>query len=340
MTLKATPATWVGLGEMAVAKPPGALQVRGLGSCIALALYDPLPRLAGLAHVVIPRPQPHNPPAPGWAATEAVPALIAAMESEGGRTNRLVARIAGGSSMFPGQRKGYDVGTENADMVEALLRVHGIPLLSRQVGGHASRNVRLDAEDGRLEVNTTALSSPERTRQRALPDDDSESVRTLLESTASPLGDILKRPVVVEPMGRHEFARNEFIAFLGARTTMRWARLSYKRGEGENIIHIAIPDVHARRLDEELRARLPEPLEEGSAIDEVLNVMASHALTALSKMHGEPLHPLVLDVQSGTTTQLLATMPLDAASRTAHARLHLEGAFHGADLAIIGADLP
>lgn len=337
MSLMGTPPTWVGMGEMAVARSPGSLEIRGLGSCIALALYDPLPRLAGLAHVVIPRPQPHNPPAPAWAATAAVPALLAAMEAEGARTNRLVARIAGGSSMFPGQRKGYDVGTENADVVEALLRVHGIPVLSRQLGGHASRNVRLDPEDGRLDVSTAVIS---RARRHAPLDDDAESVRVLLEAAASPLGDILERPVVVEPMGRHEFSREDLVAFLGAGTRMRWAHLSYTRSAREKVFHLAIPDLHARRLDAELRARLAEPLEEGAAIHEVLNVMASHGLTALAKMHREPLRPLTLDVRLGTTAQLLATMPRDAAPRAAHARLHLEGAFHGADLAIVGADLP
>ena len=46
--------TTVGIGEMAVAQPPRQLKAAGLGSCVALALYDRATQVAGLAHIMLP----------------------------------------------------------------------------------------------------------------------------------------------------------------------------------------------------------------------------------------------------------------------------------------------
>lgn len=329
----------VGMGELKVAKVPECLEIRGLGSCIALALYDPFQRLAGLAHVVIPRPLANAPPAPAWAATEAVPRLIDALEEQGGRANRLLARMAGGSSMFPGITKGYEVGRENADVVEALLRARGIPVVSRQVGGHLSRSVRLWADTGRFDVDAIRVATA-----RAWPGsrDPTEAARTLLESAARPLSDLLQRPVAVDESGRYDLAARDAVAFLGPRTRMRWSRLAYDTREGPEELHLVVPDLHARRIDEELRARLAEPGEEGSAIDEVLNIMLSHALTALSKMQRETFPPRSLVTRSGSTQDVLDSVGLGERDvvPVVHARMHLHGAWRGADLAVIGRGLP
>jgi chemotaxis protein CheD len=327
------------MGELAVAKAPDTLEIRGLGSCIALAIHDPLQRLAGLAHIVIPRPLPSAPPEPAWAATTAVPALLDAVQMQGGRTGRLVARIAGGATMFPGIRKGYDVGRENADVVEALLQAYRIPILSRQVGGRASRSVFLHAEDGRFDVRTTAFT-PQASRPAGV--DPIESVRTLLESVAAPLSDILQRPIAVDAAGRYDLAPAEAVAFLGAGARLRWGRLAYASRDGRATLHAALPEDHARRLDEELRGRLPDAGEEGAAIDEALNIMLSHGLTALSRLRGETLRPEALLLGEGTARELVASLSKGPAApvRVAHARLHLEGAFHGAEMALVGDHVP
>lgn len=329
----------VGMGAIAVTRAPGTLEIRGLGSCIALALHDPLQRLAGLAHVVIPRPLPTAPPAIAWAATTAVPALLEAMERQGGRTGRLVARIAGGSTMFPGPKKGYEVGPENADIVEALLHAYKIPILSRQVGGRESRSVTLHAEDGRLDVRTVAPTP--RRRARAEGTDPGEGVRILLESIASPLSDILQRPVVVEAAGRYDLTQPETIDFLGT-SEMRWSRTRFTSPQGAESLHLAIPELHAERIDEELRQRLPEGVDPGAAIDEVLNIMLTHGVTALARLRAATLRSTSMDLHRGTTRELVASLGANPAAkvRVAHARIHLEGSFRGAEMALLGGAIP
>ncbi|HWH08455.1 MAG TPA: chemotaxis protein CheD, partial [Candidatus Thermoplasmatota archaeon] len=261
-------------------------------------------------------------------------------EAQGARATRLVARIAGGAAMFPGPFKGYEVGRANADVVEALLREMGIPLLSRQVGGHASRSVRLHADDGRLEVRAVDGLGLRPPRRRA--DDPEEAARLLLEAAAAPLSDLLHRPVVVEPSGLHDLGAAEAVAFLGPRTAMRWSRLLYAGPDGQDEVHVVIPDLHATRVDAELRARLDEPPAEGTAVDEVLNIMATHVLTALARMRRATLRPEALATRRALTPDIVDALRLGPGGsvRVAHARLHMEGAFRGVDLAVLGRALP
>lgn len=327
------------MGELKVARSPDSLEIRGLGSCIALALYDPLQRIAGLAHVVIPRPLENAPPTPGWAATDAVPALIEMLERHGARASRLIARLAGGASMFPGNIKGFEVGRENADVVERLLLDRRIPVLSRQVGGHASRRVRLHADTGRFEVESIS-TQPMRPRPRR--EDPTEVARTLLEAAVAPLSDILQRPVAVDSTGRHELAGAEIVSFLGRRTPLRWSQLAYVSAAGADQLHLVIPDIHAHRIDAELRARLDDAGEEGSAVTEVLNIMLSHVLTALAKMQNRTLRPESLTTHRGTTPDVVESLgPVeDDMIAVAHARIHLQDAFRGAELALLARRLP
>lgn len=327
------------MGELAVARAPGSLEIRGLGSCIALALYDPLQRVAGLAHIVIPRPLPNTPPAPAWAATAAVPALLSQMEAEGCRSTRIVARLAGGASMFRGPLKGFDVGRENARIVAELLEQRAIPILTRQLGGHSGRHVRLDAADGRLQVRVN--TAPSRPIAR-VGEDPGEMARILLEATAAPLSDLLQRPIVVESTGLHELDGQEIIAFLGPDTAMIWGRIAYRRDGTEQALTALLPEEHARAIDSELRATLADEVPEGAAMEEALNIMLSHAVTAHAKLSTRACRPIIVRSGRARTRDILQVLPRSFGGdhRVAHARLHVEGAFQGADLALIGADVP
>ena len=69
----------VGLGELFVERQ-GELVAYSLGSCVAICLFDPLTRVAGMAHVVLPRAPEKGPgDTPGKYADTAVPALLQAL---------------------------------------------------------------------------------------------------------------------------------------------------------------------------------------------------------------------------------------------------------------------
>jgi len=93
----ATP--FVGMGQLLTAQPPVRL-ASVLGSCVAVCLYHPRLRVAGMAHVVLPESTGHQ-GGPGKFADTAVPALLAALE-------KLTGLKAGYRPQVRGQRTAPD----------------------------------------------------------------------------------------------------------------------------------------------------------------------------------------------------------------------------------------
>jgi hypothetical protein len=77
----------VGLGQAAAvksgdSKTPRGLVAYGLGSCVAICLFDPTAGVAGMAHVVLPGTDPSEQPNPKFAGS-ALPALVREMAALG-----------------------------------------------------------------------------------------------------------------------------------------------------------------------------------------------------------------------------------------------------------------
>src|SRR6185295_4013706 len=94
----------VGMAELKVVAAPDKLAIHGLGSCVAMALYDPEAKVAGLAHAMLPSGPAGatavNAAQPGKFCDLAVPELLRQMEALGAQRARIFARIVGGATMF------------------------------------------------------------------------------------------------------------------------------------------------------------------------------------------------------------------------------------------------
>jgi chemotaxis protein CheD len=190
MAAVASSAVGVGLGELHVLRE-GELVTYSLGSCVAICLYDPLAKIAGMAHVVLPS-APSAPPAsslrappgslrapasslraapnaggekqvvaPGKFADTAVPALLAAMERAGAATTRLHCRLAGGAAVLAigGTGSLPPIGQRNVEAVKAALAGVRVRVRAEDTGGTQGRTVRLDPATGRVLVRK--VSGPE-----------------------------------------------------------------------------------------------------------------------------------------------------------------------------------
>ncbi len=157
----------VKMAELAVCRPGdrAVLVALGLGSCIGLCLYDPVAKVAGMAHVVLPDSSAaRKDEPPGKYADTAVAALISQMTAAGAIRTRLRAAIAGGAHVFSfGNGSGapgtMDIGARNADAVLRHLQSLRIPVAASDVGGSSGRTVQLFPEDGLVTVRLTG--SPE-----------------------------------------------------------------------------------------------------------------------------------------------------------------------------------
>jgi chemotaxis protein CheD len=154
----------VRMAELAVARAPECLTALGLGSCVAVVLYDPVARIGGMAHVLLPAPPPGTAdPVPGRYAQTAVPLLVARLEEAGAERARLVARLAGGGAMFVGLAAPGAIltGDRNVLAVREALSGIGIPIAGEWVGGDFGRSVIFELDSGRVEVSSVRHGSRE-----------------------------------------------------------------------------------------------------------------------------------------------------------------------------------
>jgi len=147
----------VGIAEYKVARQPDRLITLGLGSCVGIALYDPVARVGGLLHVMLPDSrQFSNASKPAKFADLGIPLLVQEIARWGGRPANLQAKIAGGAQMFTGMSGKFmlNIGERNVAMTRQILNELGIRILAEDVGGTRGRTMILDTATGQVLIRT------------------------------------------------------------------------------------------------------------------------------------------------------------------------------------------
>lgn len=145
---------YVRVAEWAVERQ-AVIVTLGLGSCVAIMLHDAEAGIGAMAHVLLPshslaRDQSN----PAKFPETAVPFLIQKMLAAGAGRHRLVAKLAGGASMFaqlmtPGT---VQMGERNIGASRTALHHAAIPIIGEAVGGDRGRSVRFWPQNGRCET--------------------------------------------------------------------------------------------------------------------------------------------------------------------------------------------
>lgn len=146
----------VGMADYKTSKTPDILMTAGLGSCIGICISDPVEKVGGMAHIMLPTSNGHPGVNPAKYADTAVELMIQDILRLGAKKMRLRAKIAGGAQMFsfPGKTNVLKIGDRNAEAVEAELKRLGIPLLVADVGGSFGRTIHFDVGTGDLKIRT------------------------------------------------------------------------------------------------------------------------------------------------------------------------------------------
>ena len=96
----------VGMADLNTCVSPDGITTLGLGSCVGIAIRDPLTKIGGLAHIMLPDSKEikNNSNIYKFADT-GIEELVRLMVEKGACRTRLVAKIAGGAQMFAFQNK-------------------------------------------------------------------------------------------------------------------------------------------------------------------------------------------------------------------------------------------
>lgn len=165
ITACATRTLIAGLGDIHISDDPGTcLKCLGLGSCIGLCVYDPMVRVAGMAHIVLPESGRGGSTAlPGKFADTAVPAMLRAMERKGASRSRMVAKMAGGAQMLQALsgEASIEMGARNVEMTRKALANQGLNLAASDTGGNCGRSMWFEIGTGKLMVKIIGLQPVE-----------------------------------------------------------------------------------------------------------------------------------------------------------------------------------
>lgn len=149
----------VGMADLNVCKAPEALTTLGLGSCIGACIYDPVTKIAGMVHFMLPdSTRIRNNENIAKFGDTGILETIRRMEELGAKRSRMVAKIAGGAKMFAlnvsSNLSSLNVGDNNAQAARTAFRNFGIKLLAEDTGLNYGRTIEFYAEDGRLLIKS------------------------------------------------------------------------------------------------------------------------------------------------------------------------------------------
>lgn len=143
----------VGISDCKVSQDSESILVTyALGSCIAVTMYDPVSKVAGMLHYMLPESSLDAAKAqknPCMFADTGIRALLDAVKAGGAQPRRMVVRLTGGAQVLDGEGV-FQIGKRNYLAARKILWKAGILIAAEAVGGEVSRTVRLEVGTGRM----------------------------------------------------------------------------------------------------------------------------------------------------------------------------------------------
>ena len=132
-------------GEHAISSDENVMMSTILGSCVAICLFDPVRKVGGMNHILLPGDSGSAARASSF-GINAMELLINGLIKQGVSKQDLQAKAFGGARMIEGLS---DVGKRNAEFALEFLAAESIPCLSKSFGGVAARRVQFWPASGR-----------------------------------------------------------------------------------------------------------------------------------------------------------------------------------------------
>lgn len=111
-----------------------------LGSCVAVALYDPKTKISGLCHYLLARILDMSGPI-GRYGDQAIPMLFDEMVELGAQPRSIVAKVYGGANVLGNVSIGQEVGKKNIAIAHEVLRSIEVSIVEEDTGGNRGRKL-------------------------------------------------------------------------------------------------------------------------------------------------------------------------------------------------------
>jgi chemotaxis protein CheD len=152
----------VGIGEMALCDEENREIVTfSLGSCLGISIYDPVMKVGGMLHVLLPDSTIQKDRAavnPLMFVDTGVPRLFRAAYSMGAVKENIIVKVAGGADMR-GARNIFNIGERNFQSLQNILRRNNVNIHKQEVGGSISRTMNLNIATGKVSINSPGMQN-------------------------------------------------------------------------------------------------------------------------------------------------------------------------------------
>ena len=146
----------VRMGDMLTSNDSGATLITySLGSCVGVAIYDPVAKVGGLLHAMLPDSTINLERAakrPFMFVDTGMPAMFHAVYALGGVKHRIIIKLCGGAE-FLDEKKIFRIGQRNVEATLAMLQRNGVSVAGKETGGRESRTVKLDLSNGNFTLD-------------------------------------------------------------------------------------------------------------------------------------------------------------------------------------------
>jgi chemotaxis protein CheD len=154
----------VGIAAMQLSRDPNAVIItHGLGSCIGVAIYDPVAQVGGLLHYMLPEVDQLQEKAavtPLKFGETGIPHLFHAAYAIGAVKSRIIVKIAGGASLLDAGGM-FNIGKRNFLLARKLMWKNGMTIAAEEVGDHMSRTMELEIDTGRVWITSPGRGKTE-----------------------------------------------------------------------------------------------------------------------------------------------------------------------------------
>jgi chemotaxis protein CheD len=133
-------------GEFKVSDDPNVVVTTLLGSCVAACICDPVARVGGMNHFLLPGAEGGSARESERLGVHLMELLLNGLMRQGAQRDRLEAKLFGGARMMSGLS---DIGAKNAAFAKRFLAYEGIKVLGGDTGGLQGRRIQFWPVSGR-----------------------------------------------------------------------------------------------------------------------------------------------------------------------------------------------
>ncbi len=153
----------VDIADIKVSNDPTATLITyALGSCIAVALYEPTRHVGGMIHYMLPLSTVSPDKAkesPAMFADTGIPLLFERMYALGCKKSDLVVKVIGGGQIYDDNNT-FEIGQRNYMVLRKMFWKVGVLISAEDVGGKKSRTTRLHVGTGLVTVRSSGTEVP------------------------------------------------------------------------------------------------------------------------------------------------------------------------------------